>query len=470
MTDLDRSSDVAARAEPRSVGGLRSLVRNSAGIMGTSVINSALGYGYWTLAARIMPAGAVGLGSALVSSMVIVSLLTHLGAGAGLISRLPHRAKPREWRLTVVAVLVAHVAATVVLAAGAVYIIGEFVPSLRLLIDSPTLAAWFVVGAAAWTSADLLDYVFIAERRASLMTLRNAATALTKVSTLAIIAFAASRPGATWLVVTWAVSAIVGTLAGLAACHYRVGKLGRVPLRSIGRELVLTARPALGHHFISVCGLLPTYLLPVVVTARLGPQQNAYFYVTWMVGSAIFMISPAVSSALFAEASHDRHRLRQLVSRSFVITIALLVAAATVLIAGGHLILRIFGSGYGSGFPLLVLLVVSAFPDAVSNIAVAVLRVHGQLARAGWLSAVIAFVVIPGAWLATPHWGILGPGIAWVAAQVCGALVVLLVARTPETARSRRAGITHPGPPSDVSTHRGADAVVVPSTIPGAND
>jgi O-antigen/teichoic acid export membrane protein len=423
---------------------LGSLGSNSISIMGTSVVNAGLGYAYWTFAARIMPANAVGLGSALVSTMVILSLLVHLGAGAGLVARLPQRENREQWLLTVVAVLAASSAATVVLAAAAVYPLGLAVPPLRVLAQNPALAAWFVVGAVGWTSSDLLDWVFIAERRGGLMVVRNAATALTKLTALVCIAVAFPSIGAFGLVATWALSALLGTAVGLLACHRWVRRLGRVPIRNMTGELAALARPVLGNHLISVCGLVPTYLLPLVVTAQLGTDQNAYFYVTWMVGSAVFMISPAVSAALFAEGSHDPSRLRRLSLNSLLITLALLAGPAAIVISGGHMILNMFGPGYGTGFVLLTVLVLSAFPDAVSNIAVATLRIRGKLWRGSFLNGMIASVALVGAWFATPHFGILGAGLAWLGAQICGALGVAVFRRSllpsPEArGRHRRA-------------------------------
>lgn len=293
--------------KPSDRGALRSLTVNSLGIMATTVVNAGLGYGYWTLAARIMPSAEVGLGSAATSALVIISLVVHLGAGVGLIARLPQRGTAEQWRLTVVATLAATTGGTLLVAAVAELPLGLLVAPLGPLTRDPWFALWFVLGAAGWTGSGVLDYLFIAERRAGLMLVRNAATAVAKLGGLAVVAVAAPRTGAMGLLLTWSLSGLLGTGAGLVLCHRRVRPLGRVPLRAAGAELLLLARPALGHHAISVAGLVPTYLLPVAVTARLGAGANAAFFITWMIGSAIFMISPAVSSALLAEGSHLRH-------------------------------------------------------------------------------------------------------------------------------------------------------------------
>jgi O-antigen/teichoic acid export membrane protein len=420
-----------ARPAPRSA--VRSLTRNSLGIMGTSAVNAVLGYGYWTLAARRMSAGQVGLGAAATSALVIISLAVHMGAGGGLIARIPQRRSREQWLTTVTSTFLATTLVTLLLSAAVVLPLGLLVPALRGLTRDPVFALWFVLGAVGWTGSGILDYLFIAERRSDLMLLRNTVTAVVKLGGLAILGAFVAHPGADALVGTWAVGGLLGTGAGLAECHVALHRLGRIRLREVPGELGLLLRPSLGHHAISVCGLLPTYLLPVVVTARLGPAENAYFYTTWMIGSSIFMISPAVSQALFAEGAHDSANdgandsagLRRLSLRSMWITLAAIIAPSAILCAIGVYVLRLFGPGYTAGYALLVVLVLSAFPDTVSNVAVAGLRVRNLLPRAALLNLSIATIALVGAWICTPHLGILGAGEAWLAAQIFGAFAVL---------------------------------------------
>jgi O-antigen/teichoic acid export membrane protein len=319
---------------------------------------------------------------------------------------------------------------TLVAAAAAIVPLAEAVKPLHVLVTSPGLAAAFVLGAVCWTSSDLLDYTFIAERRTSLMLVRNGVSSLAKLLVLIPLAFLAPRSGPLDLAATWALSGLLGTVAGVALCHYRVHRLSWTGLSGARAELVELARPSVMHHLISVGGLIPTYLLPMAVTARLGAQDNAYFYVTWMVGSAIFMISPAVSSALFAEGSHDTNGLRRTSNRSLMTTLGVIVLPAAALCLVGHLVLSVFGAGYAAaGYPLLIVLILSAFPDTVTNVAIATLRVRNMLAGAVLVNGSMAVISVAGAWLLTPRLGIIGAGEAWLGAQTVGALGVIVFAR-----------------------------------------
>jgi O-antigen/teichoic acid export membrane protein len=169
-------------------------------------------------------------------------------------------------------------------------------------------------------------------------------------------------------------------------------------------------------------------LLPILVVARLGAGHNAYFYITWMIGSVFFMVSPSISQALFAESVRYDSGLHQTVMKAFRIASFLLIPAMVAMVLGGKLILAIFGQAYvGAGYGLLVLLAISAVPDAVSNIAVAVCRATNRLAYSAAINLASLFVAVAGAWVLMPRFGLLGVGVSWLAAQVLAALACIPV-------------------------------------------
>ena len=176
-------------------------------------------------------------------------------------------------------------------------------------------------------------------------------------------------------------------------------------------------------------------VMPILVVIRLGVTLNAYFYITWMVGAIFFIVSPSVATALFAEGVRMRSDLRRVVAKALRMICVLLAPAMLVMIVAGRFILGLFGASYAAaGYGLLVLLAISALPDAVSNVAVAVLRVTHRLGYSVALNIGIFVVSLVGAWLLMPTLGILGVGVTWLGAQTLGAIASL-----PVFAQVRRA-------------------------------
>jgi len=184
-----------------------------------------------------------------------------------------------------------------------------------------------------------------------------------------------------------------------------------------------SVRRLVGQHLTSVGGAVTPLVLPVLVSLRLGVVQNAYFYITWMVGSAFFMVSPSVAQAVFAEGVRARANLSRLVGKALRVIGALLIPAVVVVVVAGRLVLRLFGPSYAAaGYGLLIVLAISALPDAVSNVAVVVCRVTLRLGYSSALNLGILVMTLGGAWFLMPRWGIAGAGAAWLGAQVVGAI------------------------------------------------
>jgi O-antigen/teichoic acid export membrane protein len=399
-----------------------SLLRNSSMIMATTAGTSLVGYLYWALAARTMPAAAVGLASTLVSAATVLSLATNLGAGHAFIQHLP-RLDVAAWSRAVSTGITAGCAATGVAALAAVAALPVFSAEFAAL-RRPATAALVVAAAVTLTAATLLDYVSVAQRASGGMLARNVAFAVGKLALLAAVGL----PTVDGVLLSWVMASLAVTAgtAGWLLPRLRPGM--RFTLTGAPAELRRLRRSLAGHHLINLTQAVPGLLLPVLVTARLGAADGGYFYLTWMVGSALFMVSPAVASALFAERSHAATAT---VRRAALIVAAVLAVPFAVLLAGRHQVLSVFGPGYaGHGAALLAVLVLAAVPDAVTNLAVGWWRSEGRLGRCLGMNAVMATVCLVGAWKLLPVAGILGAGLAWLAAQCVGSvLVAVLVGR-----------------------------------------
>jgi Na+-driven multidrug efflux pump len=100
------------------------------------------------------------------------------------------------------------------------------------------------------------------------------------------------------------------------------------------------------------------------------------------------------------------------------------VPAAALFVAGGW-ILALFSPAYAAGGgALLKILVVAAIPDAITNLAVAHWRSHGNLRRCLRLNLLMAATCLVLTWLWLRPFGIEAAGLAWLTGQSLGALLV----------------------------------------------
>jgi O-antigen/teichoic acid export membrane protein len=444
MTQVQNLSLLRAR---EYVQGVRrdSLVRNSLYLMSSTVVTAILGYVFWIVAAHVCSSAQVGVASAVISLCSTVALLTYLGPAAMLIERLHAYERSPAWTSFIVRSCAATAAATAAVALVAIPLLAHSrgYGSFFSTADAPVIA---VIGAAAWTVVNMYCFAFVSARRADGMFAVQGLVSLVKV--LLVIPLCAAGMGARGIVVAWSASAVIGVALGAFWLLPRL-RLGSMPVifRGRGRH-ASNARPPsretrgaervwiwhlIGQHLTSVGGQMTPLVLPILVVLRLGARLNAYFYITWMIGSVFFMVSPAISQALFAESVRAGTPLRGAVAKAFRVTSFLLLPTMLVMIAGGRLILGIFGSAYvSSGYGLLVLLAFSAMPDAVSNIAVAACRATGRLAYSAAINLGLLLVTAVAAWCLMPSLGLFGIGLGWLGAQLLGALASIPAFRNTE--------------------------------------
>jgi O-antigen/teichoic acid export membrane protein len=398
-----------------------SLARNSVLIMASTVGTSGLGYLFWMVAARALAPAAVGAATALISAATVVSMLSNLGIGHMFIQRLPGTTA-QTWSRIVGCGLLLGCAATALTATAAALVLPRLAANFAVL-NAPALLAT----AVALTASTLLDYIFVAHRASHGMLWRNLVLATGKVLALPALT-ATGLHSADAVLLAWTLPSLAVTAVTCLASPGRLKPGARLTGSGVGAEIPHVRGALRGHHLINLAQAGPGALLPVLVTARLGAGDNAHFYVAWMTASVLFMVSPAVASAFYAERSNGTGRPVPL-ARAAAVVLAVIGAPALILFAGGDRILGLFSAGYAAGGGLLLkILVVAAIPDAVTNLAVAHWRSLGEFRRCLRLNLVMAATCLVLTWLWLPRWGIAAAGVAWLAGEFAGALLVAVVA------------------------------------------
>jgi O-antigen/teichoic acid export membrane protein len=394
------------------------LFMNSVYLMATTVVTSLLGYVFWTVAARLYPAAAIGEAGAGVSAMAFASLLGALGGSMAVLAELPGKDKPRDWSATITAPLVFTSATSALTAAGTVVVLSRTGHSAFLYRDGWWVAA-FVVGVVATTASQVLENVWIAEHAASWFLGASTVFAVVKLAIVALPVFAAT--GAAGLLGAWS-AVLAATVAGCLLILAR--KYGYRPrLAGFSRQVWAMRETLTGNYVISVGDQVTLYAIPVLVALRVSPEAAGWFYVAWKIGGCYAVFASAVGTSTFAEGSHRPDRALPLAVAGLKMILPCIVLGAVATIVAGRLVLDVFGAGYAAhAYPLLVLLSLAAFPDAIVTIYRGVLRVRKRYRTAAAICWSISVSRIALTALALGHWGIAGAGWAWLATQTGGAI------------------------------------------------
>jgi O-antigen/teichoic acid export membrane protein len=171
------------------------------------------------------------------------------------------------------------------------------------------------------------------------------------------------------------------------------------------------------NYIANIINMLPALVLPLLITQYMTPSDTAYYYVSMMIASLLFVIPIAISSSLFAEGSFQTSRMGKITAKASKLTTILLVPAIIVFMLISRSLLSLFGKEYAdAGTQLLYILSLSAIPQAVKGIYLSVLNVQQKMFDLILVNAIISVGTI-GFSILMVKGGLLGIGFAWLIGQ-----------------------------------------------------
>jgi O-antigen/teichoic acid export membrane protein len=399
----------------------QALFVNTGSLVCTLVVTSALGFVYWWVAARRFSLSAVGLGSAAVAAMSLLATLCLLGLGTLLITEIPRR-KGEEASLVSTALIVVGVASG---AAGTLFALIAPVISrdFQLLRDSPLAVLLFASGVILTAVTLILDQVFIALLRSSVVLWRNLIWSLVKLGTLFVISLWLGQVTGMSIYATWAIGNLISLLP-LASFIWQ----SKQPMRSYAPQWGLLSklgRDAFLHHILNLIVQAPTLALPIIVTIMLSASVNAWFYVASLIATFLFALTVSLTIVLHATNPLEPLVLRQKTRMTMSFATGVSIIVGGVLIIGGHWILSLFGPGYAEhALWSLQVLALGAFPLIIKNHYLAIARVKKLIAQAIGPITLGAILELGIAALGARLSGLSGLSIGWVVAMYLEALML----------------------------------------------
>ncbi len=393
-----------------------SLFRNSVYLMVSTVIMAILGFFFWLLCARLYTPEQIGIGTALISAMSLISYLSLLGFNSTFVRFLP-KSEQRNEKINTGLILVLITAAFG--ATGYVLGLPVFAPGLDFVRQNPMYAFGFVVLVALAAINLLTDSVFIAYRAAKYNLLINTVMSAVKLlSPLAVVGL-----GAYGIFLASGAAAFVALVLSI---YFMMRSFSYVPKLVISRSIIKQVLSFSSASYVAnLLNILPTLTLPIIIIGKLGAAQAGYFYLAFMVANLLYTVAYSVSQSLFAEGSHFEHELAALVKRSVLILAAIILPSSLVLAVAGKWLLFIFGKNYsGAASVTLTILSLAAPAVAVYVVAVVLLRVSKQIYSLIFMNLLFAISTI-GLTMLWAHRGLAWVATAWLLGHLIAGLAGL---------------------------------------------
>lgn len=407
------------------------LYRNAIYLIGNQTLTVVSGLVFWLLVARLYSTEDVGLGSATVSAMMLLTHFALLGLDYAIIRFLPKAGNDSNDMINscLLITALASVFLTLVFVSG----LAIWSPELLFLQRDPVWFSAFIIFTVSLTMFMFLIRVFVATRRAG-HTL--AMGTIFNILRLALVVSLGTFVGVFGIYAAWGIGQAVACGIGVLLLLPRA-LAGYCLFTKIKRKIVgEMMRFSFTNYIAALLWFAPTFILPLMVVNLIGAELNAYFYIAWAIANILFMIPMSVSFSLFAEGSHDQERLGRDSRRSLLFAFSLLLPLILLTILAGDKILALFAPDYAEeATQVLQILAVSAIPVGLNQIYFGVKRVEMKMKSVVGLTAFIAIATLALSWVLLPRVGIIGVGIAWLSSQCAVASVITVLWLRPARKR-----------------------------------
>jgi O-antigen/teichoic acid export membrane protein len=351
-------------------------------------------------------------------------MLSVPGFGAALIRFLPKAENPQDM---INSCLTISGALAVVL--GVIFVAGLDIwsPALAFIKSNIIFAAAFVFFVLAQALTGMTGSVFIARRRADFTLFKSAVFSLLKIPLpiLLVLFFHAFGIAASW--------GIANAVALAVALFFFVPRVWPryKPVPGFNPGIIGGMwRYSGGSYFAHLFDSAPFLILPIMVVNLLGAEQNAFFYVTWIIATLLFSIPRAVAQSLFAEGAHFEEELLGNVTKSLKFVFIILVPAVILALLFGKWLLLLFGEAYSvNGLLLLRVLCISSLFIGVMRVYTSTLRVEDRIRELALIYGFRAAATLIGSYLVMPVYGMAGIGYVWLAVHGVIGVYALLAMR-----------------------------------------
>lgn len=399
------------------------LYRNGYALLLSGILSSALGMVYWFLAAHTYSPTVVGLNSAAISALMLLSGIAQMSMNSALI-----RFIPRAGALTQRLILACYgISCVLAVAIGVLYGwgIAWWTPALAPYLQTPLALALFCGAIASWSIYALQDSVLAGLRQSVWVPVENTLGALLKIGLLLLFINWLPTYGifAAWMIPVLLSVAPINYLlfTRLIPAHVRTSAHCAQPLpwRTVSHYVV-------GNYAGTLFYLGYATLLPILVTTRVSASANAYFYIPWMLATALQLIALNLTTSLTVEGARDEVKLGIYCWRVLQQALYLVTPLAALLWIGTPFLLQLFGADYAhAGTALLRLLTIAALPNILVMLHLSVARVQNRVRGVSMAQGLLCLVLLGVSYWLLPSLGITAVGWAALAGQSSTALWTL---------------------------------------------
>ncbi len=392
-----------------------SLIKNSIYLMVTSFSTSILAFLFWVVAARYYSPGDIGIISAMLSSISLISMISSIGIPKALFFYLPRDLENASRMIN--SSIMTSVTISIIFSLIFIFGLKIWTPELRTILNNFENVIVFMVVAIVMTTYTLISAAFTAGRKSSYCMINDTIYHSSKIIPLIILA----SLGKIGIFLSICVGMILSTITGF----FLLSKLWKYyPKLTFDPIIKNMMRFSFGNYVVDILCNIPKLIFPIMILNLISDKSAGYFYVAITMAGLLYGVSQSSSASLLVESS-DEEKLWGNVNKAIKFNIILLVPGILLFIILGRLVLNIFSPIYAeNSFNTLVILAVTSIPLSIVNMFTTIRNTQNRVMSIIKINLLVAVVTLILS-IFLIYLGIEGVAISYLVGNIFGAMIVI---------------------------------------------
>lgn len=384
------------------------LYRTSLFIMVTQVCIAGFGFVFWILAAKFYTKEAVGVATALISSMSLIIFLSRLGLDQSII-KFSARNDSTIYSTSII------ITTFITIIFGIIFVLGDWIwaPSLQIVNNYLYI---FLIYLAAYSLQTIISTCFISLKKVGYY-LSIYLVDGSRVFLLGLLISLGSMGIVSAMGIATMLSASLSFFF-LRKCKVNLGNINTAFLKESFNFSIFT-------YLAGLLQYTPNLILPLLVINVLGAKYTAYYYIDYTIASTLLFIPLAFSTSLFVEGCNGVS-LKEGTLKSIIAIFLLLIPSIAILYyLSGHL-LGFVGKDYQEGLDLLKILLISEFLISTNYIYFTVKKVCNDIRSLLLFNIVTISLLLGLCYVFMIRFGLIGIGYAFFSYGLISNVLIIL--------------------------------------------
>ena len=394
---------------------IESLYKNSSLIILSKMVVAASGFIFWIFAARLYPIEDIGLASALLSLIGLISLFSDLGLTTSLIRFFPVFEKRAIFNTCLIIVTIASLIIGVI-SLGIVILIYP-ASTMSSFIQNQYNDIYFLLFAIFNSVLCVCENTFFAMNKIKYY-LYDSLILASRIPLLIPLAYLGSF--GIFYSFIWAY--ILAILFIVLVLNSLIGISVNIPFLKASFKFSY-------QNYISNCLFTaPKLLMPLIILHLLGESEAGKYYIAYAIGSLILMIPEGLGISLFVEGCNSTN-LKSNVMKTLIATYIILIPISIFCFIYSNTILEFFGKNYAESNALLRIFIISSFFVTIHTIFIPIQNIRmktDSVIKVNLLRFIVLSVL---SFFFIMKFGIIGAGYAWIITYILLDLGIILIVK-----------------------------------------